>query len=157
MSAKRQHVYVATQWLIKGALIVYGIGAVLSLIRLAMLAFFKPAPWPQGTHLDVSAAALIMTILMVPVLVSLLAVVRSAHAGAPFTAENGRRLRRIGWLLIAACVVQPVLVAFADPSMAVQAFIAATGKGLIPVMLCFVVAHCFDVGRDMREDLEGTV
>ncbi|MCA1935211.1 MAG: DUF2975 domain-containing protein [Asticcacaulis sp.] len=157
MPAKRRRLFTGTLWLLKAALVIYAIGAVLSSIRLGMLVAFGPEPWPKGTQIDVSVAALVMIALAVPVFMNLLAVVRSGQAGTPFTPENGTRLRWIGIFLTAGYVAHPILVFLADSSRAPEALIASLAKGLLPVLLCFVVAHIFDIGTDLREDLEGTV
>lgn len=87
-------------------------------------------------------------------------VVDTAIAGDPFIVENGRRLRRIAWLVFLLDVVTRV------GTMAVAA-VAATGPvpislpvsftGLLTVMMILVLAHIFEHGTRLRSDLQGTI
>ncbi len=95
------------------------------------------------------------------ILRKLLAIVNSVREGDPFAVQNASRLRGIAWALSGAELLHLVVGG-------IEAFAAAGGQPLdldwsfsvtpwVAVLLLFVLAHVFEQGARMREDLEGTV
>jgi len=90
----------------------------------------------------------------------MLAIVATAIAGDPFTLANARRLRTIGWALLA---IQILDLLFGILSIIVE---ARTGEapgwspsvgGWISVLMVFVLARVFEQGSRMRDELAMTV
>jgi len=90
----------------------------------------------------------------------MLAIVGTAIAGDPFTRANARRLRMVGWTLLA---IQLLDLAFGAIAMMVT---ARTGEtlgwspsvgGWISVLMLFVLARVFEQGARMRDELAMTV
>ncbi len=84
----------------------------------------------------------------------------SVEAGDPFVAENGARLRRMGFALLAYQLGDLALGAIdhwlARLGAEVAPWTPAFG-GWLAVLLLFVLARIFSVGAAMRDDLEGTI
>ncbi len=80
--------------------------------------------------------------------------------GDPFTADNSRRLRHIGWLMIGMQFVA-FFTGLAGKGLPKEHDFAAgfefSFNGLLAALLAFVVAQLFERARAMREDLEGTI
>jgi hypothetical protein len=116
------------------------------------------AATPEGKLLAARigiSGGLVCTLLALPLLRSLLAIVDSARNGDPFVPENGARLRRIGWLLLAINLVVSTVV-----SVVVHkgiTFPPISFTALLTVLMIFVLARIFDTGTRMREDLRDTV
>ena len=78
----------------------------------------------------------------------------------PFTASNTRRLRQIGWLILA---MQPVgffvgwVGTHLPPDHDYGDGFGVSFTSLLAALLSFVLAELFERGRAMRDDLEGTV
>ena len=93
--------------------------------------------------------------------VALARIIASARAGDPFIAENARRLRIIGWALLALQLLDiPCdLISRHFP------FLSSAGApgdtfspgGWLAVLMVFVLSRVFAVGSAMRDELEGTV
>ena len=91
---------------------------------------------------------------------SLAQIVASAGAGDPFLSVNARRLRTIGWALLALQLLDV-------PGALLQKFFPSLGSaapdvtfspgGWIAVLMVFVLSRVFTAGSAMRDDLEGTV
>jgi len=90
----------------------------------------------------------------------MLEVVATAIAGDPFTAANARRLRAVGWALLA---IQILDLCFGALDWTVA---AGTGErlgwspsvgGWIAVLMVFVLARVFEEGSRMRDELAMTV
>jgi hypothetical protein len=87
-------------------------------------------------------------------------ILASVAAGDPFIVENGRRLQRMGFAML-AFQVGDILVGL------IQHWLAGLGAdtapwfpslgGWLAVLLLFVLARVFAVGATMRDELEGTV
>jgi hypothetical protein len=93
-------------------------------------------------------------------LAALAQVIDSAGAGDPFISANARRLRTIGWCLLALQLLDipgPLLSRF-FPSMgsAAPSDTFSVG-GWLSVLMVFVLSRVFAAGSAMRDDLEGTV
>jgi hypothetical protein len=90
----------------------------------------------------------------------MLQIVDSAIAGDPFTLENARRLRAIGWALLA---LQCLDLCFGYLSIMVEARTdesfgwSPTIGGWIAVLMVFVLARVFEQGSRMRDELAMTV
>lgn len=106
------------------------------------------------------AIGLVAALVVHPLLVALLAAVRSVRAGDPFVRGNVARLRTIGWTMLA---IQLLDLGFGT----VERHLAALGAelpawqpslgGWLTVLVAFVLAHVFAHGAAMRDDLAGTV
>lgn len=84
----------------------------------------------------------------------------SVAAGDPFTADNSRRLRHIGWLIILMQLLGWLTNWFGNrlpPSADMGEGFGFSFTGLLAALLAFVVAQLFEQARDYRDDLEGTV
>lgn len=84
----------------------------------------------------------------------------SVVEGDPFTRDNSRRLRHIGWVMIAMQIVGMVtgwlgsrLPEHSDLSTGFE----FSFSGFLAALLAFVVAQLFEQARAMRDELEGTV
>lgn len=165
----KSRLFAITQFLLKAALVINGIVILCMIIGLAGIAIAPERMSIKAGPGSISAVdrpflasfamcqMIIISALMFPILTKLLAVVRTAIAGDPFTRENGARLRSIGWLLLISYGLQTVIVSIGLPGAEWIAFLMSPWRGLAPVLLFFVVAHIFDQGAEMRSDLEGTV
>jgi hypothetical protein len=85
----------------------------------------------------------------------LLRVIDSARNGDPFVPENARRLRHIGWLLLAFNFCGSTTI-FAALNGGVT-FPFVSFSGVLTVLLVFVLARIFDIGSQMRTELKETV
>jgi amino acid transporter len=90
----------------------------------------------------------------------MLAIVATAIAGDPFTLANARRLRVVGWALLA---IQILDLVFGALSITVNArggepfgWSPSVG-GWISVLMVFVLAQVFEQGSRMRDELAMTV
>lgn len=87
-------------------------------------------------------------------------ILHSVSEGDPFTTDNSRRLRHIGWLMIFMQIVG-WLTGLAGNQLPSAHNIGAgfdfSFSGLLGAFLAFVVAQLFEQARAMRDDLEGTV
>ena len=87
-------------------------------------------------------------------------IIASAGAGDPFVAANARRLRTIGWALLALQLLD-------IPGSLIERFFPSLGSGApdapfslggwMAVLMVFVLSRVFAAGSAMRDDLEGTV
>jgi Protein of unknown function (DUF2975) len=91
----------------------------------------------------------------------LVALIDTVDQGSPFIAENARRLRTMGWLVLAMQGLALVALPFAHwfrhalPDGDVE-FSVDLG-GIITALLLFILARVFDRGTRLEEDVEGTV
>lgn len=87
-------------------------------------------------------------------------ILNSVVEGNPFTHDNSRRLRHIGWLMIAMQLVGMV-TAWLGSHLPEQSDLSIgfefSLSGFLAALLSFVVAQLFEQARAMRDDLEGTV
>jgi hypothetical protein len=108
------------------------------------------------------AAATLMAsgALFVAVALQLRKLVDTAIAGDPFIVENGRRLRRIAWLVFLLDFVTRVgkmgVAAVAAPGPAPLS-LPVSFTGLLMVMMILVLAHIFEHGSRLRSDVQGTI
>lgn len=88
------------------------------------------------------------------------AILASVEAGEAFVAENGRRLRTIGWAWLAMQITDlffgVVAVRVSASSGEYFGWSPSIG-GWIGVLLLFVLAEVWTQGAAMRDELEGTV
>lgn len=95
------------------------------------------------------------------VLERLVAIIDTVSLGDPFVAGNARRLQAIAWALLGLQVLQlgTAAVASAVSTDANVLHIDWPGDvtGWLAVLLLFVLAHVFEHGTRLRDDLEGTV
>lgn len=81
----------------------------------------------------------------------------------PFMPENGTRLSRMGWLVLAVQVsTLPLGALLLWLSQQVKSIdsdvdIGFSGNGLVLALVLFILARVFRHGAAMREELEGTV
>jgi Protein of unknown function (DUF2975) len=93
--------------------------------------------------------------LLFPLLQELIRLIDSARIGDPFVPESGKRLRRIGWLLVAFNVCVSVSISLAlsgSVRLPMTSF-----SGWLTVLLVFVLARIFEQGTRMRAELQETV
>ena len=93
-------------------------------------------------------------------LVTLNAMIATVRAGDPFIPANAKRLRFIGWCLIALQLSN-------IPAAELTWFFPAMGNttpalnlsisGWIAILMVFVLSRVFAAGSAMRDDLQGTV
>lgn len=87
-------------------------------------------------------------------------ILASVGSGDPFTIDNSRRLRHIGWLMIfmqIASWLTSVAGQQLPPDQNISADFDVSFSGLLAAFLAFVVAQLFEQARGYRDDLEGTV
>ncbi|WP_199553966.1 DUF2975 domain-containing protein [Sandaracinobacteroides hominis] len=87
-------------------------------------------------------------------------VLDSVSSGDPFTADNSRRLRHIGWLMIAIQLVGGIVgwIGMKLPTgNDISTGFDLNFSGILAALLAFVVAQLFEKAAAMREELEGTV
>lgn len=103
------------------------------------------------------AAAVIVWV----VLHRLLAIVRTVQRGDPFVAENATRLREIAWGVLGLELLHIAIVALASwsstPRTRIDIRWTLDVAQWLTVLLLFVLAHVFEQGARMRDDLDGTV
>jgi hypothetical protein len=84
----------------------------------------------------------------------------SVSQGDPFTVDNSRRLRHIGWLMIFMQVIG-FLTGLAGNQMPAEHNFGEgfdlSFSGLLAAFLAFVVAQLFEQARGLRDELEGTI
>lgn len=111
---------------------------------------------------------LMLSLAMVPLahllFTRLSAIVRSVETGSPFTATNAARMKVIAWTLLALQVLDlgfGVLSYLADRSPTAEAgHVIGWSPGLtgwLAVLLLFVLAHVFERGAAIEDELAGTV
>ncbi len=87
-------------------------------------------------------------------------ILAAVSQGDPFTRDNSRRLRHIGWLVIAMQLLGAAISWLGDQLPASTNLAEGFGfsfTGLLAALLAFVVAQLFEQARAMHEELEGTV
>ncbi|TPE63625.1 DUF2975 domain-containing protein [Sandaracinobacter neustonicus] len=87
-------------------------------------------------------------------------ILNSVSQGDPFTVDNSRRLRHIGWLMIGIQIVGMVtgwIGTRLPPNHNITVDFDLSLSGLFAAFLAFVVAQLFEQARAMREELDGTV
>ena len=116
----------------------------------AVLANMTPARKVFTVRVAV-AGGLICCLLLWPLLLLLQRIVDSARAGDPFVPENGARLRRIGWLMLAinATITSIIKGGILFPPVSFSA--------VLTVLMIFVIARIFETGAAMRRELQETV
>lgn len=90
----------------------------------------------------------------------LVAIIATVLAGETFASCNARRVRAIGWALLAIQLLDvPLLLIvpnFAGMGVRVDGSSVSIG-GWLSVLVAFILARVFAEGAALREDLEGTV
>lgn len=94
------------------------------------------------------------------ILTRLLAILRTVDAGDAFVAENGERLRTMGWAMLAIQIFDLgygyLAVRVSQSSGEYFGWSFSVG-GWLAVLLVFVLARVWTQGAAMRDELEGTV
>lgn len=151
------------------AMVLIGIGALLTVQRGEILADLARAGAPDSAYWAVVAALVLIGGLMLLALrfvLELSDIVRSVDKGDPFEPANARRLQRMGWLtvglyalglLLGAIVAWIRTVAEDAGPLDVDADFDLGGGGILLILTLFVLARVFRHGAAMREELEGTV
>ncbi|OWR00079.1 DUF2975 domain-containing protein [Sphingopyxis witflariensis] len=89
------------------------------------------------------------------------AIVASVSEGDPFIAANSRRLKAIGWLMVAGQVAAIALGLMIDRVASLTGTHGGGSdlslNGLLAILLVFALAGVFERGAQMREELEGTI
>lgn len=90
----------------------------------------------------------------------LIAIIGTVLAGETFASPNARRVRAIGWALLAIQLLDvPLLLivpSFDGMGIRVDGSSVSIG-GWLSVLVAFILARVFAEGAALREDLEGTV
>lgn len=90
----------------------------------------------------------------------LIAIIGTVLAGETFASPNARRVRAIGWALLAIQLLDvPLLLivpSFDGMGVRVDGSSISIG-GWLSVLVAFILARVFAEGAALREDLEGTV
>jgi len=90
----------------------------------------------------------------------LTAILHTVLAGETFASPNARRVRAIGWALLAIQLLDiplfVILPRFAGTGVGLDGSSFSIG-GWLSVLVAFVLARVFAEGAVLREDLEGTV
>ena len=150
------------------AMVLIGLGAVLTVQRAELLARLAEAGAPDSAYWAIVVVLVLVEALMIIALrfvLELSGIVKSVGRGDPFEPANADRLWRMGWLTVAAH-------AAAIPAGAIGVWIKSVsgeaGKtldveinlgsgGVLLILTLFILARVFRHGAVMREDLEGTV
>lgn len=99
-------------------------------------------------------------------LLELRRIVNTVSEGDPFIPDNADRLRRMGWIALAAQAVAVPLAAVIiwlaglvedNDGIRLDDDMGFSGGGVILVLVLFILARVFKRGAEMREELEGTV
>ncbi|MEO8307484.1 MAG: DUF2975 domain-containing protein [Pseudomonadota bacterium] len=129
----------------------------------------KPMPVFTGTlaSMDPKTAVLALRIgsigalcagaALLPLLRELIRIIDSTRLGDPFIPENARRLRLIGWLLLAFNFCVSSTVSLVTPPRSGITFPFVSLSALLMVLLVFVLARIFESGSQMRAELKDTV
>ena len=90
----------------------------------------------------------------------LTAIIRTVLAGETFASPNARRVRAIGWALLAIQLLDVplwlIVPSFAGMNIRLDGSSVSIG-GWLSVLVAFILARVFAEGAALREDLEGTV
>ncbi len=153
--------------LARAVTIILMVGAVVMLIASALLhAAGKPLTFAgKLAQMDPKAALLALRIgaigtlvggaVLLTLLRELLRIIDSARVGDPFIPDNARRLRRVGWLLLAFNFCSNTTISAALSGGITFPFVSF--NGVLTVLLVFVMARIFDTGSQMRAELKETV
>jgi hypothetical protein len=101
------------------------------------------------------AGGIVCSALTLPVLRWLLGIVDSTRAGDPFVPDNGLRLRRIGWAMLAISILAHMM-----ETAVTRGYVGIprpTFAGLMTVLMVFVLARIFETGSLMRAELKDTI
>jgi magnesium-transporting ATPase (P-type) len=111
--------------------------------------------------LAVFAFAIVMMGIVWTMMKRLLAMINSVEAGDPFIIENAKRLKAIGWMMVALQVLAFPLALVARNTADLfgehDVNLDFSVNGLLAILLVFILADVFKRGAEMREELEGTV
>lgn len=90
----------------------------------------------------------------------LIAMIDATKVGAAFTLDNARRLRAIGWLLLATQVIDAAYGWLSFEMSRISGKVFGWQPSLtawLAVLLLFILARIFEQGAAMREELEQTI
>lgn len=153
--------------LARAVTIILMVGALVMLVATALLdAAGKPLTFAgKLAQMDPKAAMLALRIgaigtliggaVLLVLLRELLHIIDSTSIGDPFIPENARRLRRVGWLLLAFNFCSSTTISAALSGGITFPFVSFSG--VLTVLLVFVLARIFDTGSHMRAELKETV
>lgn len=145
------------------------------ILALLVASLVAPEPVMRGLGIDPTDASgplaigarlvMVIGIISVPitntVLARLLGVVDTVWSGDPFIVENATRLRKIAWAVLTLEVLHLIVVAIgaivSTPTTPLDFGSSVSVTRWLAVLLLFVLAHVFEHGSRMREDLEGMV
>jgi len=151
------------------AMVLIGIGALLTVERGEILAELARAGAPDSAYWAVVVALVLIGGLMflgLRFVLELRGIVRSVDNGDPFEPANAQRLQRMGWLIVGGYALGLVLGAIAAwikrvagdaGRLDVDANFDLGGGGILLILTLFILARVFRHGAAMREELEGTV
>jgi len=102
-----------------------------------------------------------ITVCAVLFLRKLVSVIDTVALGTPFSRDNARRLRAMGWLALAiqgiALLVAPLAAWIESHFPEAELQVGLDLTGLLTALLLFILARVFDTGARLAEDVEGTV
>lgn len=111
--------------------------------------------------LSIFALGLLVLGLIWTIMRKLLAIIDSVEDRNPFVIANAIRLRAIGWLMVGVQIVGlPLATAagnVADIFGENDVGFELPLNGILAILLVFILAGIFELGAEMREELEGTV
>jgi hypothetical protein len=111
----------------------------------------EPQPFAARLHMAMQLACGSLGLAMIWLL---RAIVDSARSGDPFVPENGARLRRIGWLILAANFGLFAASFALPPDLRDR---SSSYPGWFTALLIFVLARIFETGTRMRTEIQETV
>lgn len=116
---------------------------------------------PMLVTLSLIGGVIVLLTLFDAILSRLGKILKTVSAGTPFIRENAALLRSIGWFMVGIQIWTFSMFAVTSlanehlPKMAIKADYEPSG--LLSILLAFVLAHVFEQGVAMREDVEGTI
>jgi len=119
-----------------------------------------------GPEVRAAITAIMAVIIVVAVLArqflrELIAIIDSVKLGSPFVPENARRLRTMGWLVLAmeglSFAVDPLSAWLTTLSAESDLEVSFSFGWLVTALLLFILARVFEQGTKLAEDVEGTV
>lgn len=107
------------------------------------------------------ACGMVICVMAVLFMRNLVAIVDSVGQGSPFIADNARRLRTMGWLVLGLqglmMIAAPVSLWIKEVVPGARIVLTFDFGWLLTALLLFVLARVFDTGTRLAEDVEGTV
>jgi hypothetical protein len=123
---------------------------------IALTALIATSSWSKGRVAMPEAPLLLLVIPMLLGLVWLKAFLTDVLADRVFTAQNSRRLYRIGWLIIGGAVAKSIAMAVASGGVAPLVF-GFLQPSLLSGLLVLVLASAWRYGSELQNERDLTV